>query len=78
VAVAVTPTTLGSTPFVADYALESGLIVRARCIEEITQVIHGDVGQALINTSFAERQNLTLRKSMKAVYATDEHLQQGV
>jgi hypothetical protein len=63
---------------VADYALESGLIVRAGCIEEITQVIHADVGQALINTSFAEKQNLTLRKSMKAVYATDEHLQQRV
>jgi hypothetical protein len=64
--------------FVADCALESGLIARATSIEEIMQLIHDDVGQALINTSFAEKQNITLRKSMKAVYATDEHLHQRV
>jgi hypothetical protein len=64
--------------FVADCALGSGLLARATSIEEIMQVIHGDVGQVLINTSVAEKQNITLRKSMKAVYATDEHPHQRV
>jgi hypothetical protein len=47
-----------------------------KCIGAIKQVIQGDPDPALVNTSFAERQNLNMRMSMSPVHATNERLQQ--
>ena len=59
--------------FDADYAMlnrifatdESRTLWPSKCIGAIKQVIHGDPDPALINTSCAERQNLTMRMSMR-------------
>jgi hypothetical protein len=50
--------------FANDYA-GPGRDSPPKCIGAIKQVIHGDPDPALINTSCAERQNLTMRMSMR-------------
>jgi IS1 family transposase len=50
--------------FPNDYA-GPGRYSPSKCIGAIKQVIQGNPGPALINTSFAERQNLTMRMSMR-------------
>src|SRR2546423_1209619 len=50
--------------FATDYA-GPGRYSPPKCIGAIKQVISGDPNAALVNTSFAERQNLTMRMSMR-------------
>ncbi len=50
--------------FAADYS-EAGRYSPPRCIGAIKNPIKGNPDPALVNTSFAERQNLTMRMAMR-------------
>ena len=50
--------------FATDYAA-AGRYSPSKCIGAVKQTIMGNPDPALVNTSFAERQNLTMRMSMR-------------